>query len=177
MKLIDLTGKKFKKLTVMWPCGRMGKSNTVIYWMCACDCGKMIHSSSQHLMRGRTISCGCVKLSDFIKRITIHGKSDSIEWLMAKWAKQRAKKRGTPFSISYKDIVIPDKCPFLGIPLHRNKLKENRDSSPSLDCIESSKGYVQGNIRVISHKANTMKSNSTLEEFEMMAKNWRELNG
>ena len=38
------------------------------------------------------------------------------------------------------------------------------DDSPSLDRIVSSLGYVKGNIRVISYKANRVKSNATLEE-------------
>ncbi len=82
-------------------------------------------------------------------------------------AKNRAKKKGIKFSLLIEDIVIPKKCPVFGI-----KLKTNNgvigDSSPSLDRIIPAKGYVKNNIRVICHKANTMKSNGTLRELELL---------
>jgi hypothetical protein len=51
--------------------------------------------------------------------------------------------------------------------------KGSKDCSFSLDRIDSSKGYIKGNVWIISHKANTMKSASTLEEFLLMAQNWK----
>jgi hypothetical protein len=38
------------------------------------------------------------------------------------------------------------------------------DGSPTLDRIDNAKGYVKGNVCVISKKANTMKNNATPEE-------------
>ena len=59
-------------------------------------------------------------------------------------------------------------CPILGIPLKINKPRTPRDNSYSLDRIDNSKGYVPGNIQIISVKANNMKSNATLEELEAL---------
>lgn len=42
--------------------------------------------------------------------------------------------------------------------------------SPSLDRIDSSKGYVKGNVRVISARANMLKNNATVEELTLVLK-------
>lgn len=80
-------------------------------------------------------------------------------------AKGRAKKKGLEFNLEPSDISIPTICPILGIKLERaigTGLK--LDSSPSLDRIDPNKGYIKGNVWVISQKANAMKSNATQEE-------------
>jgi hypothetical protein len=88
-------------------------------------------------------------------------------------AKQRAKRRGIEFSIDPEDIVIPSKCPVFGFDLVCGVGKSNRPggnrNSPSLDRIDQSRGYIKGNIRVISHLANTMKLNATADELVAFA--------
>ena len=80
-------------------------------------------------------------------------------------AKGRAKKCGIPFDLELSDIVIPDRCPVIGIELKRNPNGSGPiPSSPSLDRIVPSFGYTKGNVRVISHRANTLKSDATLLE-------------
>jgi hypothetical protein len=86
-------------------------------------------------------------------------------------AKRRAKKAGLPFDIQFDDIVIPDVCPLLGIKIERGAVGQPVNGSPSLDRIECSKGYVAGNVWVISHRANTLKSNATIEELLMLSAN------
>jgi hypothetical protein len=71
-------------------------------------------------------------------------------------AQYRAKTKGIPFDIEISDIIIPETCPILGLPLKKS-IDGNRDLSPSLDRIDNAKGYTKGNIQVISSKANTMK--------------------
>jgi hypothetical protein len=82
-------------------------------------------------------------------------------------AKARAKKRNTSFTITKEDIIIPEFCPVLGIPLFKIGKKVG-PNSPSLDCIIPELGYVPGNIVVMSFKANTMKSNASFEEIEQL---------
>lgn len=87
-------------------------------------------------------------------------------------AKNRAKNRGIEFDIDYEDVIIPDKCPILDIPLFVHiGTKGGRPNSPSLDRIDNSKGYVKGNVQVISHMANSMKSTANVEQLLVFA-NW-----
>lgn len=90
-------------------------------------------------------------------------------------AKNRAKAKEIEFDLEIEDIEVPEVCPILGIKLvvATGNAKPN---SPSLDRVDPNKGYVRGNIQVLSHKANTMKSNATLDELEMLVswlRNWK----
>lgn len=89
-------------------------------------------------------------------------------------AKARAKKKEMPFDIEISDIHIPTICPLLRIPLAQSENKVS-DGSPTLDRIDSNRGYIKGNIWVISFRANMIKSNSTFEEFQLIASNWKTL--
>lgn len=81
-------------------------------------------------------------------------------------AKQRALKRGLEYSITADDITpLPVKCPALGITL-QDPQGGHTWASYSLDRVDPSKGYIPGNVRVISHRANTIKSNASIEEVE-----------
>jgi len=95
-------------------------------------------------------------------------------------AKRRAKTKNLPFNITPEDIIIPDKCSVLLIPIKRNKYikneRRNNMSSPSLDRIIPSLGYVKGNIRVISFRANTLKNNATLSELELILEDAKKIN-
>jgi len=83
-------------------------------------------------------------------------------------AKKRAKAKGFLFDLDIVDIVIPDICPALGIALIKGD-GVSTDSSPALDRIIPSKGYVKGNVAVISTRANRIKSNATYSEIQMVA--------
>lgn len=88
-------------------------------------------------------------------------------WYILKNAQYRAKRDGLPFYIKIEDVVIPEICPVLGIRLEFSPGPGGRgfgDSSPSLDKIVPSLGYVPGNIRVISYRANSLKKDATADE-------------
>lgn len=89
---------------------------------------------------------------------------------MWKAAKDRADKKGLEFNIEESDILIPTVCPLLNIPIEFGT-KEDYNSSPSLDRIDNTKGYIKGNIWVISKKANTMKNSATLKELHTFCTN------
>lgn len=77
--------------------------------------------------------------------------------------RRRALRRGIECTITTKDIVVPAVCPVLGIQLVVG-VRTRSNSSPSVDRFDNSKGYVPGNIRVISNRANLLKSDATVAE-------------
>ncbi len=60
-------------------------------------------------------------------------------------------------------------CPYLGISIEVNQAQGRRDNSASVDRIDNSKGYVKGNIEIISDKANRMKNSASREELLLFA--------
>lgn len=85
-------------------------------------------------------------------------------------AKTRARKLGLPFTITVDDVVIPSHCPILGIPLFRATGRSGQtENSPTLDRVLPEKGYVRGNVIVISNRANRLKSDASIEELRDIA--------
>lgn len=86
-------------------------------------------------------------------------------------ARRRAKNQDLDFNIDKEDISIPVLCPYLGIKLSPHSVRgDSKKTVMSLDRIDPTKGYVKGNVEVISWQANTMKSDATAEELIKFAK-------
>jgi len=84
-------------------------------------------------------------------------------------AKIRALAKGLEFSLKPEDIRIPQVCPVLGIPLFYAKAGgsiRTNPNSPSLDRKDNVKGYTLENVRIISSRANCLKSDASAEELE-----------
>ena len=77
-------------------------------------------------------------------------------------ARSRAKRKHLDFSIGVEDISIPARCPILDIPIF-NGVDKVCPNSPSVDRLNSDFGYIKGNVRVISHRANQLKSDMSIE--------------
>lgn len=81
--------------------------------------------------------------------------------------KGRCSQKGLAFGLELSDIIIPEFCPILGMKLQKSYIKGHPlPSSPSVDRIDSSKGYVKGNIAIISFRANRIKNDATQEELQ-----------
>jgi hypothetical protein len=99
-------------------------------------------------------------------------KSGTPEYKMLGRAKQRAISKGMEFNIELSDIIVPERCPILDIPIKQNSGKPGayRDSH-SLDRIDNKLGYIKGNIQVISQLANAMKGSADTKDLVKFA-NW-----
>lgn len=171
---IDLTEKVFERLTVIKLSHKENKlksRGSHIFWNCVCDCGTKIVVNGYDLRRGHVKSCGCYKIEGNNLK---HGEckrgkvTPRIKLLYN--AKRRAVKNDIPFDLELDDIVIPEFCPILTYIKLKHSIGKVSDSSPSLDKIKPELGYIKGNVQVISHKANTMKSNGTFEDIELLYK-------
>lgn len=85
--------------------------------------------------------------------------------------RSRARKEGIPFDLTIDDIFVPEFCPVLGIRLvwEEGNTRRLQDSGPSIDRLIPERGYVRGNIAVISGRANRIKNNGTAAEHERIA--------
>lgn len=95
---------------------------------------------------------------------------NKIEYYLWLGARSRAKRKNIPFSITVNDIILPEKCPLLGITLCVNS-NSYQNSSYSLDRIDNTKGYTKDNIWVISNRANSLKKDASLEELLLLVTN------
>jgi len=160
---IDLTGKTFGTLTVLALGDNLkGHWN----WECRCECGTVKKIRGIDLRRGTAKSCGCAQRQLARNLLTKHGGFGTPEYDVWVAAKYRAKRLGVLFDLDLRDVVIPDKCPVLGIPLTSSTSGKAVASSPSLDRMIPEKGYVRGNVFVISYRANVLKNDATLDEIK-----------
>lgn len=85
--------------------------------------------------------------------------------------KQKALRKNIEFSLSEEDFTFPETCPYLGVLLTYTRGEGRQATNYSIDRIDSSKGYISGNIQIISDLANRMKQNATPEQLVAFAKN------
>ena len=88
----------------------------------------------------------------------------------------RCKLNGVSFKITADDFnEFPSHCPDLNIELvYGNKGKAGPNSA-TVDRIQPDLGYVPGNVRIISRKANAMKQDASFEEMLTIAESWMRL--
>lgn len=187
MERIDLTGSRYGRLTVKERAG--ANKNGQARWKCICDCGGEKEALGYNLKNETTRSCGClaaensrIQLSKVERKGARNPKSRKARSNSAgqyipsgeQWYKRAsgryyyAVKHGievgfkdTQSMASYCQNISTGFCPVLGVPLV--------DGNTSIDRIDPSKGYVPGNLQIISSKANRMKNNATVEELRRFA--------
>jgi hypothetical protein len=85
-----------------------------------------------------------------------------------------SSRRNIYFSLNYWDFEIPEYCPILNIKLtYRHESDGNDFSHASLDRIDNSKGYIKGNVIVISRLANSMKNSANFEQLLTFCENMK----
>lgn len=131
-------------------------------------CKKCGETNPDKFPKGRKRECKpCHAKGAAVRRNT---SPRSLEYHLYHSSKQRAKRNGLPFNLELSDITIPAVCPILGIEL----VKGNggvHNASPTLDKVVPELGYVKGNVQVVSHLANTMKSNASAEHLQAFVDN------
>lgn len=103
------------------------------------------------------------KVREYSNKSYLKRSRENPEWRYFRNVKSRAKRLGLEFNLDIEDIIFPDVCPILGIPIFLTEGKVNKNS-PSIDRIDNGKGYTKDNVRVISYRANILKSDMTLEQ-------------
>jgi hypothetical protein len=122
------------------------------------------------------INCGCSHPA-FKKGYRSKLKPNQFEKLYKHLhgVKRRAKEKNIPYNLDIEYFIdkdtkpdgqktgYPDYCPILKIKID-NEL--GADHRPSFDRVLPERGYVKGNVKIISNKANRLKSNMSIEDFK-----------
>ena len=171
MRTINLIGRRYGKLLVISRATPALSKFQGRAWSCRCDCGKTVVRETSDL-NSRSRHCGCVRIksgSENKSWLGSGGVSGSILCMIRK----SAAKRGLSFGLSCKYLwaLFQDQkgiCAISGVPIHLRKISQQRKNymdSASLDRIDSSAGYVVGNVQWTSLAVNLMKRNLSHSDF------------
>lgn len=171
LKKTNLVGQKFGKLTVIKET-KKNKGQRQSWWICKCECGEEIRKNTWDLRHEKYNRCrkcrkkemcgdgnchwkGCGKVpATFMRRIEsiLHRGSRileiniTLEYISDLFEKQNKR------------------CALSGVDLHFED-KEHRDTTASLDRIDSKKGYIKGNVWWVHKDINIMKWALSVDKF------------
>ena len=106
--------------------------------------------------------------NDYTKKLYLYRK------ITQKKSDMKLKNKGMNFNISPDDIILNEYCPFFNTKLNYSSQRKNCLSAPayaSIDRIDNAKGYIKGNVWIISRLANQMKNNASTSELKVFCKN------
>lgn len=146
-RFIDLTGRKFSKLTVI----SKGKANNngSITWLCSCDCGRDTITAGSLLIKGATRSCGCLKG----EHSTIHGMSHTRLHDIWQGMIQRCTDKNAINFLAYggRGITVCDKWLHSFVAFY-NDMKSSYNPSLSIDRIDNNGNYEPSNCKWSTRK-------------------------
>lgn len=108
-----------------------------------------------------------LNLKPYMPENAYKSDSDRTKGYIIRNIKLSAKRRGLEFNLDYTDLELPKYCPILGIELFYGRTNHyNKLNHATVDRIDNSKGYVKGNVIIISRLANMMKTCATIEQIQ-----------
>lgn len=167
MELIDLTGQKFNKWTVISRANNktVPSKQKKTHWTCKCECGTVKDVYMDSLKSGKSKSCGCN-----------WGKPDGEAAKRQTFNLYRggAKIRGFSFNLNEKEFIhlTSQKCFYCNSePSNRSGGKKSNGyyHYNGLDRIDNTKGYELDNVVTCCKNCNLAKRQLTqIEFFEMI---------
>jgi hypothetical protein len=170
----DLTGQKFGHLQAI---KYIGKS----FWLCQCDCGKVVTRKSPTLINGRSISCGCIHTKYKVEHDEVFKK------LYKTWKGMRMRcnnKNDKSYQwYGGRGIKLCDEWQKSFLPFYEWAISNGfkivdgeRKDQLAIDRIDSDKNYSPDNCRWITVSENSYRvseNNVALEE--LMSKSTDEM--
>lgn len=179
-KLVNLIGLTFGELKVVGLSG--GSRGGSRLWKCVCSCGKECEYSTRHLNRknNNVRSCGCKQHKSGKESVHFKGYEGISSNFFINHVKKSAnryikKGRFLEFNIDEKylwEIYVKQnkKCAYTGIDLHLPETASDKQYNASVDRIDSSKGYIKGNVQFVHKHINIMKNIFSNDYFLNMCK-------
>lgn len=166
-KSIDLTGKKFGRLTVLKQEGKY--KNGAKLWLCICECGKEKHIAGTHLTNKKIRSCGCLLQETTIKRNKVekrkHGKRNTRIYHTWRSMKDRCLNKNNDAYPRYggRGIKICEEW-LEFIPFYEWAMANGYRDDLTLDRKDNDGDYEPSNCRWVTMKlqANNRRSNKKI---------------
>jgi hypothetical protein len=181
----DVTGQTFGYLTAIRPIGyksyfskKYGREMKRSVWLFRCVCGKEIEKTRReitNLSSKNPKSCGCVLWLSVGNKHGLWKGVGEISKTYFNHIEKDARKRNLQLDITCEyiwDLFVKQnrKCALSGEELKfgtyaKIKKRPEREQTASLDRIDSSKGYVMGNVQWVHKRVNFMKQQTNQDEF------------
>lgn len=132
--------------------------------------GQLLHNSVEGQARRKARYSASFKEREGITLSAASRRQNRVAYLVSR-ARLRASKAGRVFNIVADELERPTHCPILGIEIdYANEAgKVYAENGPSLDRVNNDLGYERGNVRIISRRANMLKSRFDAATFRRMA--------
>jgi hypothetical protein len=184
-KIRDITGVRSGKLVAIRPVNPIEKygneGRKQVLWECRCDCGELAIHRATNIAKGVRKSCGCMMVGgrsslrrgDQIRKdkLAAHALCGDVPLWYFRNMQYKAGKRGFCFDVSVEylnDLYQKQgrRCSLSGRLLEfRFRGKDIRGMTASLDRIDSSLGYVEGNLQWVHKVVNMEKKTMNNAEF------------
>ena len=168
----NLKRKRFGKLKVIsLNEERTNSENRALaYWNCLCDCGKTTIIRSTSLVSGNSKSCGCGhhKIGKENANFTGFEEIGGRYWHNLQKTSVKTRKLDFAITIEYAWKLFLQQnrqCALTGMPLQFQSRDNATDRTASLDRIDSSKGYIEGNVQWVHKDINYMKQEYSQDHF------------
>lgn len=158
----SMTGDKIGRYEVIKESSRPYKKFAPKYWVCKCECGTIKEVSGTALRAGLTISCGCYHSESLWKGF---GDISGSYWArIVRGAKSRNLEIKVNKEFCWSLFIKQNKkCALSGIELCfcRDYTRDSIFQTASLDRIDNTKGYIEGNVQWLHKDINMLKNNLT----------------
>jgi hypothetical protein len=163
----DLLGKKFGRLLVK---DFVDLINSRSRWLCICDCGNEKIISRTNLINAHVMSCGCLRAETARKNNSLPNGMAHLNNLFRTY-QNSAKNRGISFELTKEEFIllVSKNCFYCNeSPSERWHEPNGNGYFPSsgIDRINSSRGYIIGNVVPCCKKCNYAKKQLSTEEFK-----------
>ena len=177
MKKLNVINQEFGLLKIIEEHSKT--RNGHIRYVCECKCGNKCNVLLTHLRQNKTLSCGCITKDKIGK---YHPQWNGYNEISGNfWSTLKRNEKGTrgrkklEFTITIEyiwDLYVKQnrKCVLTGLDITFPKHGKDKNWTASLDRIDSSKGYIIGNVQWVNKDINIMKNKFNEEYFIKMCK-------